>query len=52
MIQVVVDASIAIKWVIPEVHQAEALSLIATWNADGVDVVVPGWFACEIANVL
>jgi predicted nucleic acid-binding protein len=52
MIQVVVDASLAIKWVIPEVHQTEALSLIATWNADGVDVIAPGWFACEIANVL
>jgi predicted nucleic acid-binding protein len=52
MKQVVVDASLAIKWVVPEVYQAEALSLIAVWNADGVEVVVPSWFACEVANVL
>jgi predicted nucleic acid-binding protein len=49
---VVIDTSLAVKWVVPEIHQAEALSLIAGWAADGVDVIVPSWFACELANVL
>jgi predicted nucleic acid-binding protein len=48
---VVVDTSLAIKWVVPEIHQPEALSLFAGWTADGTDVVVPSWFACELANV-
>jgi predicted nucleic acid-binding protein len=49
---VVIDTSLAVKWVVPEIHQAEALSLIAGWVADGVDVIVPSWFACELTNVL
>lgn len=48
----VVDASVAIKWVVPEIHHEAALSLIAMWDADGVEVIVPSWFAREIANVL
>jgi predicted nucleic acid-binding protein len=49
---VVIDTSLAVKWIVPENHQAEALSLVAGWVADGTDVIVPSWFSCELANVL
>lgn len=49
---VVIDTSLAVKWVVPEIHQTDALSLIAGWVADGVAVIVPSWFACELADVL
>lgn len=49
---VVVDASVAIKWVLSEPYQMEALSLIALWKRQSMMLVVPSWFACEVANVL
>lgn len=52
MTSVIVDASVAIKWVVPEIYRPEARSLLAAWNADETDVVVPNWFVCEVSNVL
>jgi len=48
----VVDASLAVKRVIPEDHSAEADALLQNWQTRSIRRVVPSWFACEIGNVL
>jgi predicted nucleic acid-binding protein len=48
----VVDTSLALKWVLPETHQAEALALLGDWQARQIVPTVPSWFACEVSNVL
>jgi predicted nucleic acid-binding protein len=49
---VVVDASLAIQWVVRDPHHAEAQSLLLDWDARRVRRVAPGWFACEVGNAL
>jgi len=49
---VVVDTSIAVKWVVTEPDTPVALALVAEWNRNGVDLVAPALFASEITNVL
>ena len=44
----VVDASVAIKWYVPEVHSPEALRFMATAFA----MHVPSFFAAECGNVI
>jgi predicted nucleic acid-binding protein len=50
--QVIVDASLALKWVLTEVYTPEAVQLLTDWTADQTTIVAPGWFACEVANAL
>ena len=52
MTTVVVDASLAVKWVLLEEHSAEAVQLLGTWDEQGFDLVAPSWFPCEVSNVL
>lgn len=52
MTQVVVDASLAIKWAVPETFSDEATALLLDWQAQGVELIAPNWFASEIANVV
>lgn len=52
MNSVVVDASIAIKWVLEEEGSAEALALLKTWLVADITPVAPSWLACEIATIL
>ena len=52
MTTVVVDASLAVKWVLLEEHTAEAAQLLVSWEERGVDLVAPSWFACEVSNVI
>ena len=49
---VIVDASLAIKWVLDEEHSLEARTQRVRWAIRNIDVRVPSWFGCEIANVL
>jgi predicted nucleic acid-binding protein len=49
---VVVDASVAIKWMLVENLTPEATALLRTWVRDGVRLIVPAWFVCEVSNVL
>jgi predicted nucleic acid-binding protein len=49
---VVVDASLAVKWVLTEPYTNEAVALLTDWSSQQIAPVVPGWFACEVANVL
>ena len=52
MTTVVVDASLAVKWVLLEEHSAEAAQLLISWEEQGVDLVAPSWYACEVSNVI
>jgi len=49
---VVVDTSLAVKWVLIETDSSDARRLRERWRRDGVQPIVPSWFACEVANVL
>jgi predicted nucleic acid-binding protein len=49
---VVVDASVAVKWILNEQWTTEATVLLRTWTREGVNIVVPAWFMCEVSNVL
>lgn len=49
---VVVDTSVAIKWVIPEPDSATADALVQTWKSQGTTLIAPPLFAYEVANTL
>ena len=49
---VVVDASLAIKWVVEEEYSQEALDLRDYWYQDSEPVVAPPIFRPEVTNVL
>lgn len=49
---VVVDTSLAVKWVIEEEYSTEATVLLTNWIDVRVVRLVPAWFACETTNVL
>ncbi|MGH2531670.1 MAG: type II toxin-antitoxin system VapC family toxin [Thermomicrobiales bacterium] len=51
MSDVIVDTSLAVKWVLPESHSDVALALAARWRRGQRTIIVPAWFACEVANV-
>ena len=50
--EVVVDASLAVKWVLEEDFTAEARMALLDWQTRRIRRVVPSWFGCEVANVL
>jgi len=52
MPDVVVDASIAVKWVVAEERGQDARALLISWLAAGIQPVAPSWFTCEVANIL
>ena len=49
---VVVDASIAIKWVLQEPDSNIALALLAEWIEEGTAILAPALLAYEITNSL
>lgn len=50
--QVVVDASLAAKWLVNEVHSEKALALALSWARVGVQPVVPYLMLVGVANAL
>ncbi len=50
--EVVVDTSLAFKWLVDEDDSALADDYHRSWRAAGIRIVVPCWFACELGNVL
>jgi len=51
----VVDASVAAKWVLPGVHEPfsdEALRLLKQWLDRKINLIVPDFFWVELTNVL
>src|SRR5260370_7707035 len=49
---VVVDASLALKWVLSEPDSSAAITLLAKWNTENTEVVAPALFAYEATNIL
>lgn len=49
---VVIDASVAVKWLVREAHSVEALELVASWATTGVTLVAPYLMPAEVANAL
>src|SRR5262249_40857045 len=50
--QVVVDASLGLKWLVEEEHTPEAWRLLDNWRTEGTDLLAPSLFYYEIANAL
>ena len=48
----VVDASVAVKWILPEEGQEEALRLQENYQDEEIDLVAPYLVIAEVANVL
>jgi predicted nucleic acid-binding protein len=49
---VVVDASLALKWVLSESDSSAAITLLGEWNTRKVEVIAPALFAYEATNIL
>ncbi len=49
---VVVDASLALKWVLSESDSSTAITLLREWNTQKVEVIAPALFAYEATNIL
>lgn len=52
MPNVVVDASIVVKWVIEEEGSADARTLLEDWLTADIQPVAPSWLICEVSNIL
>lgn len=50
--EVVVDASLALKWVVEEPYSGEARSLLAAWGNHRRKLLAPALFLYEVANAL
>ncbi len=49
---VVVDASLAVKWLVREEHTDQALAILRAWHDDEVTLAAPYLLAFEVANSL
>ena len=49
---VVVDASLAIKWVLPEPDSHTARVLLNEWTDSGKEMAAPALFAYEVTNII
>ena len=49
---VVVDASLAVKWLVREVHSDKAYALARSWAGQGTQPVAPYLMPVEVANAL
>lgn len=50
--KVVVDTSIALKWVVVEPNSDRANALLAVWQSHGMLLIAPTLLAYEMANIL
>jgi predicted nucleic acid-binding protein len=51
-VTIVVDASLALKWVLPEELVEEAWSLLQAWRVQAESLIAPPIFRPEVANAL
>lgn len=49
---VVVDASLAVKWVLEEPYTQEAISLLHEWADQQIQIIAPSLLAFEAANAI
>lgn len=52
MSKVVVDASFALKWVLPETDSSVAIVLLNKWMTEHTGVLAPALFAYEVTNII
>lgn len=48
----VVDASVAVKWLIPEEHSEQAMKLLEDWFKEDMELNAPSWLKLEVTNAL
>lgn len=48
----VVDANLALKWVLIEVDSPLSISLLDKWTNEGKELLAPALFAYEVTNIL
>ncbi|GFP34660.1 hypothetical protein HKBW3S43_00453 [Candidatus Hakubella thermalkaliphila] len=51
-LMVCVDASVAAKWVLPEIHQEKALALVSDLEEGGIEVIAPPHLPVEVTNAI
>ena len=49
---VVVDASLAFKWLVREEHTDKALAVLQSWNSQDIQPTAPSLMPFEVANAL
>ena len=49
---VVVDASLALKWVLAESDSHSAVILLNQWTDEGISIIAPALFTYEVTNTL
>ena len=49
---VIVDASLAFKWLVREDHSDEALAISRSWVSEGIRTAAPHLMPVEVANAL
>ncbi len=49
---VVVDANLALKWVLIEIDSTLSISLLDKWTDEGKGLLAPALFAYEVTNIL
>ena len=49
---VVVDTSLAFKWLVEEEDSGQAIALVGHWNQEGAQMVAPHLMLAELANTL
>jgi predicted nucleic acid-binding protein len=49
---VVVDASLALKWVLSEADSNTAIALLQRWNTANMEIIAPALFTYEATNIL
>lgn len=49
---VVVDANLALKWVLIEEDSTQSMRLLEKWTNEGKEVIAPALFAYEVTNIL
>lgn len=48
----VLDACVAVKWLVPEADSEKAQDVLSGWNQGLIDLVAPALLLAEVANVL
>jgi DNA phosphorothioation-dependent restriction protein DptG len=49
---VVVDASLALKWILAELDSSKAVMQLEQWTNEGISVIAPALFTYEVTNAL
>jgi len=50
--EVCVDASLAVKWVVKESYDEEALALLEKWRIGKVELIAPAFFEVEVDSII